>query len=94
MRHEWRAIAVEATRLGSVLVVAGTFVRRSDMASLICRRWDLTSETQNFEEEQSDPVRRFAQLRRLSVGFVTVSHANLVGLIRVPRPSTHLLNAT
>ena len=77
-----------------MLVVAGTLVRRSDMASLIGRRGDLTPETENFEEEQSDPVRTFAQLRRLGVGLVTVSHANLVGLIRISRPSTHPSNAT
>ena len=64
------------------------------MASLIRRRGDLSPETQNFEEEQSDPVRTFAQLRRLGVGLVTVSHANFVGLIRIPRPFTHPLNAT
>jgi hypothetical protein len=69
-------------------------MRRSDMASLIRRRGDLTPEAKNFEEEQSDPVRTLAQLRRLGVGLVTVSHANLVGLIRIPRPSTHPLNAT
>jgi hypothetical protein len=64
-------------------------VRRSDMASLTRRPGDLTSETQHFEEEESNPVWAFAQLRRLGVRLVTVSHANLVGLIRIPRPSTH-----
>jgi hypothetical protein len=68
LRYEWRAIPHTATRRGLVLVVAGTFVRRSDMASLIRRRWNLTPETQNFEEDQSDPVRRFAQLRRTPFG--------------------------
>jgi hypothetical protein len=77
-----------------VLVVPGMLMRRSDMASLIRRRGDLTPEAKNFEEEQSDPVRTLAQLRRLGVGLVTVSHANLVGLIRIPRPSTHPSNAT
>ena len=77
-----------------MLVVRGMLMRRSDMASLIRRRGDLTPETQNFEEEQSDPVRTFAQLRRLGVGLMTVGHANLVGLIRIPRRSTHPPNAT
>lgn len=77
-----------------MLVVPGMLVRRSDMASLTRRRGDLTPETQHFEEEESNPVWVFAQLRRLGVGLVTVSHADLVGLIRIPRPSTHLSNAT
>ena len=77
-----------------MFVVPGTFVRRSDMASLFDRRGHLTPETQHFEEEESHSVRAFAQLRRLGLGFVTVSHANLVGLIRIPRLSTHKWNAT
>jgi hypothetical protein len=77
-----------------VLVAPGMLVRWSDMACLTRRRGDLTSETQRPQEEESNPVWTFAQLRRLGVGLVTVSHANLVGLIRIPRPSTHPANAT
>jgi hypothetical protein len=77
-----------------VLVVQRVFVRRSDMATLIRRRGNLTPETQRLEEEESNPVRAFAQLCRLSLAFVSVSHENLVGLIRVPRPSTHLSKGT
>jgi hypothetical protein len=69
-------------------------VRRSDMAALIRRRGDLTPETQHSQEEESYPVWAFAQLRRLGVSLVTVSHADLVGLIRIPRPSSHLSKAT
>jgi hypothetical protein len=72
-----------------MLVVPGMLVRRSNMASLTRRRGDLTPKTQYLEEEQSNPVWALAQLRRLCFGLVTVSHANLVGLIRIPRPSTH-----
>jgi hypothetical protein len=77
-----------------VLVVHGVLVRRSDMASLILRRGDLTPETQHFKEEETNPAWAFAQLCRLGFGFMTVSHANLVGLIRIPRPPTHRPNAT
>jgi hypothetical protein len=77
-----------------MLVVPGMLVRRSNMASLTRRRGDLTPKTQYLEEEQSNPVWALAQLRRLCFGLVTVSHANLVGLIRIPRPSTHPPNAT
>ena len=73
-----------------MLVVSGMFVRRSDMASLT-RRWgDLTPETQHSEKEESHSVRTCAQLRRLGFGLVTVGDANLVGLIGIPRPSTHV----
>jgi hypothetical protein len=70
------------------------FVRRSDVASLIRRRSDLTPEPQHFEEEETNPTWAFAQLCRLGFGLVTVSHANLVGLIRIPRLSTHVSNGT
>jgi len=69
-------------------------VRRSDVASLIRRRGDLTPEAQRLKEEETNPAWTFAQLCRLGFGLVTVSHANLVGLIRIPRPSTHAWNAT
>ena len=77
-----------------MIVVPGMLVRRSDMASLTRRRGDLTPKTQDFEKEQSNPVWAFARLRRLGFGFVTVSHTNLVSLIRIPRPSTHPANVT
>ena len=62
------------------------------MASLTRWRGDLTSETQHSEKEESDPVWTFAQLRRLGFGLVTISHANLVSLIRIARPSAHHSN--
>jgi hypothetical protein len=80
--------------VGGVLMVHGALMRRSDMTSLTGRRADLTPETQHSEKEESDPVRRLAQLRSLGVGLVTVGHPNLVSLIRVPRPSAHPPNAT
>ena len=75
-------------------MVARMLVRRSDVTPLTHRRADLTSETQHFEEEESNRVWVFAELRRLGVGLVTVSDANLVGLIRVACPSAHRSNAT
>ena len=77
-----------------MLVVPGMLVRRSDMACLIRRRGDLTPETQNFKKEETNPAWAFAQLCSLGFGLVTVSHANLVGLIRIPRRFTHPSNAT
>ncbi len=71
------------------IVVPGMPVRRFDMASLIRRRGDLTSEPQHPEDEETDPAWALAHLCRLGFGLVTVGHANLVGLIRIPRPSTH-----
>jgi hypothetical protein len=65
-------------------------VRRPDVATLIRRRGHVTSEPQHFKEEETDPAWAFAKLRRLGFGLVTVSHANLVGLIRIPRASTHV----
>jgi hypothetical protein len=79
---------------GWVLVVAGMLVRRSDVGSVVRRRGDLAAQTQHFEEEEPDPVWALAQLRRLGLGLVTVSHANPVCLIRIPRPSTHVSNAS
>lgn len=77
-----------------VLVMSGMLVRRSGMASLTRRRGDLTSETQHSEEEESDPVWAFPQLRRLGFGLMAVSHANLMGLIRIARLSAHPSNDT
>jgi hypothetical protein len=77
-----------------VLVLPGMLVRQSGMASLTRWRGDLTSETQHSEEEESDPVWAFAQLRRLGFGLVTVSHPNLVRLIRITRRSAHPSNDT
>ena len=64
------------------------------MGPLTYGRGDLTPETQQFEEEESNPVWAFAQLRRFGFGLMTVSHANLVGLVRIPRPSAHAQDAT
>ena len=72
-----------------MLLVDGVLVRWSGKALLTRRRGDLTPEAQHFEDEQSNPVRAFAQLRCLGVGLMTVSHSNLVSLIRIPSPSTH-----
>ena len=72
----------------------GVLVRRSGQALLTRRRGDLTPETQHFEDEESNPVRALAQLRCLGVGLVTVSHADLVRLIRIPSPATHPRNGT
>jgi hypothetical protein len=77
-----------------MLVVTRVLVRRSQVASLIRRRGDLTPEPQHFKEEETNPAWAFAQLCRLGFGLVTVSHANLVGLIRIPRVSIHVSNAT
>jgi hypothetical protein len=77
-----------------VLVVPGVLVRRSDMCSLGRRRGDLASVSQQFEEEGPNPVWALAQLRRFGLGLMTVSHPNFVGLIRIPRPSTHRTNGT
>ena len=57
-------------------------------------RGALTSEAQHSEEEQSDPIWAFTQLRSLGFGLVTISHANLMGLIRIARPSPHPSNDT
>jgi hypothetical protein len=67
-------------------------VRRPGVASLTHWRCDLTSETQHFEEEESDPVWAFTQLRRLGFGLVAISYANLMGLIRIARASAHHSN--
>jgi hypothetical protein len=75
-------------------VVHGMLVRWSDVASLTRRRGDLTAKPQHSKEEETDPGWAFAQLCRLGLGLVTVGHANLVGLIRIPRPSTHAWNAS
>jgi hypothetical protein len=64
------------------------------MAPLVRPRGDLTSESQHSEEEDPNPVWAFPQLRGLGLGLVTIGHANLVGLIRIARPSTHPSNAT
>jgi hypothetical protein len=70
-------------------VVPGVLVRRPAMAPLFDRRGDLTPKPQHFEEEEAHSVWAFAQLRRLGLGLVAVSHTDLVGLIRIPRSSAH-----
>jgi hypothetical protein len=79
---------------GRVLVGPGMLVRRSDVGSLVRRPSDLAAETEQCEEEEPNPVWAFTQLRRLGLGFMAVSHANLVGLIRVPRPPAHRPNGS
>ena len=58
------------------------------------RGGDLAPETENFKEKEPNSAWAFAQLCRLGLGLVPVSHANLVGLIRIPRPFSHPSNAT
>jgi hypothetical protein len=79
---------------GWVLVGPGMLVRRSDVGSLARRPSDLAAETEQCEEEEPNPVWAFTQLRRLGLGLMAVSHPNLVGLIRIPRPSAHRANGT
>ena len=71
-----------------VLVLHGVLVRRSGVAFLTGRRGDLTAETQHSEEEETNPVWALAQLRRLGLGLVTVSHRNSAWS-RVPHTSAH-----
>lgn len=70
--------------------VHGAHVRRSDVAYLVGRR-GLTPETQHSEEEESNPVRGFAQLVRLGLGFMLVSDANS-GSSEPRVPHTHARN--
>ena len=63
------------------------------MAPQTGRLSDLTPETQDLEKVEPNTVWAFAQLRRFRFGFVTVRHANLVGLIRISCPFTHRWNA-
>lgn len=79
--------------LGSrVLVAHGMLSSRSGMAALDRPPSHLTSEAQRSEEKEANPVWALALLGRLGLGFMTVSHANLVCLIRIPRSSPHPLN--
>ncbi len=74
-------------------MVCGVHVRRPGVASLTLRRCDLTPETQYTEEEESNPVWAFAQLRRLGLGLMTVSHENLASSVPcVPHTSAHTRN--
>jgi hypothetical protein len=73
-----------------VLVVHGVLVRRPGVASLTWRRGDLTSETQYSEEEEANPVRAFAQLRRLGFGLMAISHGNPSW--PVPHTAAHVAN--
>ena len=72
-----------------VLVLPGMLVRWSAVAPRSDRRSDLASEAQDLEEVKPNPVWALAQLRCFGFGLVTVRHADLVGLIRITRPSTH-----
>jgi hypothetical protein len=77
-----------------VLVVHSVLVRWSGMASPGSRRGDLTPKAKHSEEEESNAVRAFAQLRCLGLRFVPVRHSNLVSLVRKARPLDHSQNAT
>ena len=77
---------------GCVLLVRGMCVRRPGVASRTRRRSDLTPETQRSEEEEPNPVRAFAQLRRPCLGLVAVSHEN-PAWSRVPHPPAHASNS-
>jgi hypothetical protein len=73
-----------------VLVVYVVHVRRSGTARLTLFRGDLTPETQRPEEEAPNPVRVFAQLRRLGLGLMTVRHENLASSVPcVPHTPAH-----
>jgi hypothetical protein len=74
-------------------VVHGVLVRRPGGASVARRRGDLSPETQQSEEEEPNPVRALAQLRRLGLGLMTVSHAN-PAWSRVPHSPAHAPNPT
>ena len=74
-----------ATAAGATPFVAGgsafvhgvvVTVSRPSVPSLTRHRCDLAPESQHPEEEHSDAVRAFAQLRRLGLGFMAVRHAN------------------
>ena len=70
-------------------------VRRCSVAPVTRRRCDLTPEAQPSEEEEPDPVRTFAQLRRLGLGLVTIGHQNFASAVPcVPHPPTHAQDPT
>jgi hypothetical protein len=63
------------------------------VGALIRRREDPTPTTQHSEDEESNPVRAFATLRRLGLGLVAVSDENPApSVIRVPHTPAHARN--
>ena len=89
-----------ATAAGATPFVAGgsafvhgvvVTVSRPSVPSLTRHRCDLAPESQHPEEEHSDAVRAFAQLRRLGLGFMAVRHTNSAWS-RVPHTSAHVRN--
>jgi hypothetical protein len=77
-----------------VLVRDWVLVRRSGVTALD-RCWrHLTPKSEHPEDEKSDPIWAFAQLRFLGLSLVPVRHSNLVGLIRVACAPAHTQNAT
>ena len=69
-------------------------MRGPGVAILNGRPRDLTLHPKNTKEEALHPVEGFAPLRLPGFGLMTISDANLVGLIRPTRPSTHEPKAT
>jgi hypothetical protein len=60
------------------------------VAALIHRRKDPTPKTQHSEDEESNPVRAFATLRRLGLCLVAVSDENPApSVVRVPQTPAH-----
>ena len=76
------------------VMVRGVRMRRPRMALLNGRPTDLVLEPQNTEKEPLDSVEGFASLSPFRFGLMTVSDANLVGLIRPTRPTAHGSKAT
>jgi hypothetical protein len=76
---------------GWVLVAHRVFVGRSLVAPLTRRRGDHTPKSQQSEEEESNPVRASAQLRRLGLGLMTVGHQNLASSVPcIPHTPAHI----
>jgi hypothetical protein len=81
------------TRRGREFAVRGMLMRWTSMVSLICRRRDLTTKTKYSKEEEPNPVRAFAQLRRLGLRLMTVGDAN-PSRSRVPDSPTHVVDVS
>jgi hypothetical protein len=86
-------VLVAPVRRG-VLVVHRVFVRRSRLVPMIRLRNDLTPQTQDPEEEELNPVQGAARLRPLRFGLMSIGHTNLVCLIGVSHPATHVPQTT
>jgi hypothetical protein len=75
-----------------MFMVQRVLVGRTNVVLLRCRWDDPASETQHSEDEETDPVWGSARLRPLCFSLMTVSHANPVGLIRIPHAYAHVPN--